>query len=127
MKTEKIDRYNIELKDLGKKKSTTSIGNYLWVKKYDGGVAIRVSRQGELILPKSWAGELSLILREFSSPRLYTSIELSWIMEKFKYSKDVTDFVQKIMNREIKTKHLNKIRQSNETKGKILKRMGVEE
>ena len=90
-KPKKIIRIGKQDVDVTKHNSTTSVGNNLYIKKYKNGVAIRMRGQSEIIMNDYLAGDLALILREYSNPKLYTSVELGWIMLKFKFNKDVVD------------------------------------
>lgn len=115
-----IDKVDI---DVTKKQKTISLQGMLYIKFYEKGVAIRMRNQGEIILPLSFAGELALLLREYSYPKLYTSIQLSWILQKFKYDKDVVKFVERILNNEVTNEEITKIVEDNKVKEKVVDRL----
>ena len=116
----KIGRMEV---DVTKHSSTTSVGNQLYIKKYKNGVAIRMRGQSEIIMTDYLAGDLALILREYSNPKMYTSIELGYIIRKFKYNKDVVDFVQRILDNKVTLDEIDKIREEQKVKEKVVDRL----
>jgi|SRR3990167_5465123 len=122
-KPKKIIRIGKQDVDVTKHNSTTSVGNNLYIKKYKNGVAIRMRGQSEIIMNDYLAGDLALILREYSNPKLYTSVELGWIMLKFKFNKDVVDFVQRILDKKVNVNEVDEIRKLNKDKINIRDRL----
>ena len=122
-KPKKIIRIGKQDVDVTKHSSTTSVGNNLYIKKYKNGVAIRMRGQSEIIMNDYLAGDLALILREYSNPKLYTSVELGWIMLKFKFNKDVVDFVQRILDKKVNVNEVDEIRKLNKDKINIRDRL----
>ncbi len=109
--------------DVTKHSSTTSVGNQLYIKKYKNGVAIRMRGQSEIIMTEHLAGDLALILREYSAPKLYTSVELGYIMQKFKFNKDVVEFVQRILDNKVTLDEMDETRKLNKDKQDVKDRL----
>ena len=129
IKPRKIVRVGVWDIDVTKKKSTTTLNNILYIKRYNqvpncvAGVAIRMRGQSEIIMTDVLAGELALVLRGYSYPELYTSIELGWIIQKFKYDKGVVRFVKRILNKEVNVNEITKMLKEHETKDRVVRRL----
>ncbi len=96
----------MEEKELKNKKSTTVYGGSLSIMKFENGVRIKKRNQGKLILDDKDAGELALVLRTYSYPKLYTSVQLNAIKKKFKDNEEVCSFVDRVLKNELKYEEL---------------------
>ena len=126
IKPKKIVRVGRTDIDVTKHHSTQSVSNQLYVKHYKNGwpgVSIKMRSQGEIIMPDYLAGDLALLLRKYSNLKLYTSVQVAWIMEKFKHNKDVVDFVGRIMGDKVTLEEIDEIRNNNKAKEKIADRL----